>query len=62
MDVREESTHLNMSDEEENCPQILLNMESGGKYTKISFVSERIRKFSEYSDYGKLSYPIFKNK
>merc|ERR1739842_67187 len=43
---------------EENCPQIILDMESKGKYTKISFVPERSRKFSEYSDYGTLNETV----
>ena len=33
-------------------------MESKGKYTKISFVPERSRKFSEYSDYGTLNETV----
>ena len=56
MDVSKETTHLNVY--EENCPQIILDMESKGKYTKISFVPERSRKFSEYSDYGTLNETV----
>ena len=56
MDVSKEITHLNVC--EENCPQIILDMESKGKYTKISFVPERSRKFSEYSDYGTLNETV----